>query len=32
MPACGVKHDINKLWLRRLSLHEIMLRDIARTD
>lgn len=29
------KHDINKLkvWLRRLSLHEIVrLRDIARTD
>ena len=29
---CG-KHDINKVRLRRLSLHEIVrLRDIARTD
>ncbi len=27
------KHDINKVWLRRLSLHEIVrLREIARTD
>lgn len=27
------KHDINKVWLRHLSLHEIVrLRDIAGTD
>lgn len=33
MPACGVKHDINKVWLRHLRLHEIVrLRDVAKFD